>query len=141
MSLYLAERRIPAFWTYEFLNPRRLKPSMPGRQSLPRRKAPQTVHYAPLVTRQTPNGYGNSLKWMPIMLRHGQKAAQPTSQTVRCYAKPTTERKVIDNKASSFSIDYCIVLSFFVFFSSMSDTYFVHSFGSRFVSFGVGLKT
>jgi hypothetical protein len=57
----------------------------------------QTVRFAHLVMMQTRVKSGNWPKWMPTMLLHGARAAQPLSKTVRCCAKHTTEQKEIGN--------------------------------------------
>ena len=87
------EKKIRSFLMFAFSSQRRQRSSMQSRQRWQKRKASPTVLYALLVIQQTPSGYGNSPKWTPTMLRHGRKVVQPISQTVKCYAKPTTAPK------------------------------------------------
>ena len=87
------EKKIRSFLMFAFSSQRRQRSSMQSRQRWQKRKASPTVLYALLAIQQTPSGYGNSPKWTPTMLQHGRKVVQPISQTVKCYAKPTTAPK------------------------------------------------
>ena len=43
------------------------------------------------------NGFGNLMKWMPIMSRHGVKVELQIFQIARCYVRHTIEQKEINN--------------------------------------------
>ena len=100
----LGGEKIRSFLMFAFSSQRRQRSSMQSRQRWQKRKASPTVLYALLAIQQTPSGYGNSPKWTPTMLQHGRKVVQPISQTVKCYAKPTTAPKETNEGVKNIAI-------------------------------------